>query len=196
MSRILEERAYWNKAALSPNVERDYLSDFGVDECLAQILPELETQPALDIVADIGCGIGRLTVPLANKFKRTRFYGLDTAVNMLLRATAHPHVKYKISDARQLRLPDGHVDAAVCTFVIQHLPPDGVQKLFAQLGRILRIGGVLRFQYVEGTEHDGPYSHHYTEDEIDDWLGQNRLSVRRRDLGLHESWRWVTAVKL
>lgn len=61
--------------------------------------------------------------------------------------------------------------------------------------RVLKPGGIFRFQFIEGIEQE-PFSNHYSLDDMKQWLNDAGLEFVKADQGLcHFQWTWVTAKK-
>lgn len=103
-----------------------------------------------DVVADIGCGLGRLTRSLAAR--ATRVYALDISEEMLRRGqelNAHlENVTWIHGSGVDLRsIPDGSLDACVSHVVFQHIPdPEVTLGYVREMGRALKPGGWSVFQ--------------------------------------------------
>jgi SAM-dependent methyltransferase len=101
-------------------------------------------------VADIGCGVGRISRALARRVRRV--YGIDVASEMLALAAEHnrdvDNIEWLHGDGRTLRvLADGSVDGCVSHVVFQHLPdPEMTLSYVREMGRVLRPGGWALFQ--------------------------------------------------
>ncbi|MDK1491814.1 class I SAM-dependent methyltransferase [Sinorhizobium sp. 7-81] len=116
-------------------------------------------------VLDIGCGIGRMAVPLTQylDFEKGRYNGIDpveggiawcrrfiTSIypNFAFQRVDIAHELYnpqgKIS-GKALKLPyaDRHFDFAIMTSIVTHLPPDEVLVYLSEIGRLLKPGGRL-----------------------------------------------------
>lgn len=120
----------------------------------APVLAEL-ARPALDRilerhpghVVDLGCGAGKIASLLMEDGARVT--GIDATLEMLLasqRAFARAN-----GDATRLPLAGGCADAAISTFMLQHLPRPG--RAYAEAARILRPGGVFA-SVTWGVDHD------------------------------------------
>ncbi|MCQ1851217.1 class I SAM-dependent methyltransferase [Neorhizobium galegae] len=114
-------------------------------------------------VLDIGCGIGRMAVPLTQYLdpQTSRYDGIDPVEggidwcqrtitpaysNFAFQRLDIAHELYnpngKVS-GRALRLPfpDQHFDFVIMTSVVTHLPPAEVLVYLAEVRRVLSVGG-------------------------------------------------------
>lgn len=93
---------------------------------------------------EIGCGLGRTTVALAEVFEHVD--GVDIAPTMVARAQAHGlpgnvHLAVTPGDGR-LEHPDDSVDFVFSHLVLQHVPEEQViARYLSETGRVLRGGG-------------------------------------------------------
>ncbi len=98
-----------------------------------------------DVVLDIGCGTGLVTLPAARRAART--IGIDASATMLerLRARAAAEgitdIRLIHGDMRRLPLPDRSVDVVVSCYAFHHLTDDGKELATAEAFRVLRPGG-------------------------------------------------------
>jgi SAM-dependent methyltransferase len=120
-------------------------------EDLAAILASLELEIGpTDAVVEVGCGLGRLTRPIAAKARRV--YALDVSERMLERARAlNPaleNVEWLLGDGESLGpIADGSADACVSHVVFQHIPDPRITLSYVrEMGRVLRPGGWTAFQ--------------------------------------------------
>jgi SAM-dependent methyltransferase len=103
-----------------------------------------------EIVVDIGCGVGRLTRPLAAR--AAYVYGIDISSEMIARARRHHldlgNVEWIAGDGATLApLGDASVDGCVSHVVFQHIPdPEITFGYIREMGRVLRPGGWAAFQ--------------------------------------------------
>ena len=112
-------------------------------------LDALEQTVGRERCLDFGCGVGRLTRPLANHFGES--YGVDVADTMIERAREfHKGVKniqFYINRNDNLSLfPDNHFDVIYSHIVLQHISPEHAIRYVAEFVRILKPGGVAVFQ--------------------------------------------------
>jgi SAM-dependent methyltransferase len=106
-------------------------------------------------VLDAGAGSGRssLMVLLARPGARVTAldvfsadYGIGDNSPGRLRANARaagvePRLEVQVGDMRNMPFTDASFDAAVSAFAIDHLRQEGVQRTFAEMGRVIRPGG-------------------------------------------------------
>lgn len=123
---------------------------------------------------DLGCGIGRMTAPLASYFERT--VGVDVSPIMIQQAqNLHSEIEnleFIVNSGADLSALEDESFRVVCSYsVLPHLPPDVVQAYFSELGRILESDGVIRYQFWVGPkhhpeDHDTLGIHVYEESEV------------------------------
>src|SRR5438105_14775842 len=117
-------RTTWDAAAASEQVEL-YVGDRarGREE-LEGFLGRLGADPRGGICVELGCGFGRMTEALAERFDQV--LALDVSPAMLDRAreaVKAENVEFRpISGERLDSLDDGVADVVVCYLVLQHVP--------------------------------------------------------------------------
>ena len=103
-----------------------------------------------DTVVEIGCGVGRLTRPLAGRAAIVR--AVDVSAEMLAQARElNPrleNVEWIHGDGRSLAsIADASADACFSWVVFQHIPdPEVTLGYVREMGRVLRPGGWSIFQ--------------------------------------------------
>lgn len=98
---------------------------------------------------DFGCGVGRLTQPLADHFEEVR--GVDISPIMLEHARQFnrkgERCQYVWNSAPDLRIfSDGYFDFVYSRITLQHIPPRRVQSYLKEFLRVLSPGGLVMFQ--------------------------------------------------
>ncbi len=98
---------------------------------------------------DFGCGVGRLTQAMAATFQCC--YGVDISHNMIERAQQFNHVgercQFVVNTHDHLQIFSENTFDFIYTFIVlQHMPPELMQKYLREFGRILRVGGIAMFQ--------------------------------------------------
>ncbi len=140
-----------------------------VDRALSTIRqhfdPEFEPARALDF----GCGVGRLTIPLARIAKTVT--GVDVSEAMLNEAQVRcaqlgvNNIRFAKSDD-QLSAISGKYDLILSSLVFQHIPPTRGEKIFFRLLSQLSEDGVCIVQFLYHRPHQRFYRFYY-------WLRQN-----------------------
>jgi len=95
------------------------------------------------LIVDLGCGTGRFTQPLADRFE-AKVIGIDPSERMLAAARAKPgngRVEFRQASSEKLPLADGCVDMIFMSMVLHHLPDRPATA--RECRRILRDGGRL-----------------------------------------------------
>ena len=118
-----------------------------LDELLGSLGGELSER---DAVVEIGCGVGRLTRPIAER--AASVVALDVSTEMLARAREHnrhlENVEWVHGDGTSLAgVPDAEADVCLSHVVFQHIPdPRVTLGYIREIGRVLRPGGWAAFQ--------------------------------------------------
>jgi len=116
-------------------------------------------------VLDVGCGIGRMAVPLTQYLnpETARYVGIDPASAGIQWCTrnigsVYPNFRFMHLDiANALYNPDGYIrgseialpfsngafDFAIMTSVVTHLPEEEIAPYFREISRLLELGGRL-----------------------------------------------------
>lgn len=199
---VEQERQYWNAAADSPDIRNTWICDKNVtdQQCMDAIMMAAPPESAVaNTVVEIGSGIGRLTELMAEHYKKSAIIGMDVSERMteLAQATSiHGNCHYYTSDnGRNIYVADGMAHFVYSMAVFQHLDALAVRAYMREAYRVLAAGGVFRFQYVEGYEQE-PFSRHYSEAYMTEWLREYGFSIAEVDKGLiFPQWTWITAVK-
>jgi SAM-dependent methyltransferase len=106
--------------------------------------------PSTALAVDIGCGLGRMCVPLADRFDRV--VGVDISQEMASRArrlVRRDNISFIVGDGSSLAaIRDSTADVVFSFAVLQHIPRvQMIDSYLKEAGRILRPGGLLVFQW-------------------------------------------------
>jgi len=97
-------------------------------------------------VLDFGCGVGRLTQPLARRFASC--VGVDISDTMIRKAEAlnqYPHCRYVASSDTRLPFADARFSFIYSNIVLQHAPRHIAVAYLQEFVRVLAPGAVLVF---------------------------------------------------
>ena len=151
----------------------------------AYLLPHLSPG---QVLLDIGCGPGTITLDLAQHVAPGKVTGIDASAAVIAEARADAErlgssVTFAVGDAYALDLPDASVDVVHAHQVLQHLA-DPVAAL-REWRRVCRPGGII-------AARDADYScfgWYPAAPELDQWLSLYRLAARANvgepDAGRH-----------
>jgi SAM-dependent methyltransferase len=92
-----------------------------------------------DVVLDLGCGSGRFAV--WNLDSGAHFVGVDTGT--FFAAESRASLDLVVGELRKLPLADGSVTKAYAIDVVEHLSPEGLDAMLAEIHRVLAPGGSL-----------------------------------------------------
>jgi SAM-dependent methyltransferase len=121
--------------------EHDYFTRRKAEH-LVSLAGRLLGPPEQLSVLDVGCGVGATDAHLAGQFGE--LHGVDVAAEAIARAEArNPTVRYQPYDGRLLPLPDASFDLAFAICVAHHVPPPDRPGFAAELGRVVRPGGLV-----------------------------------------------------
>ncbi len=114
-------------------------------------LAELGIGVARGKAMDFGCGVGRLTQPLAREFDEA--VGVDIASSMIDiasdLASALPNCKFVVNTRDDLsQFPTSSFDFIYSHIVFQHMEPRYSLAYMREFGRLLRPGGCTAFQVL------------------------------------------------
>jgi SAM-dependent methyltransferase len=127
--------------------------------------PDFKPRRALDV----GCGVGRLLLPMARRVDEA--VGVDIAPAMLELAARHAD-QAGVRNAELLPSDDslsrvkGQFDFVNCYIVLQHIPPERGYRLIQSMLSRLAVGGVgsLQVTYAKARkflEHEAPKASFY-----------------------------------
>jgi SAM-dependent methyltransferase len=129
---------------------------------------------------DFGCGVGRLSVALGDRFLSVT--GVDISSSMIDQArtawTSKSNLTFVVNERPDLSVfADGSFDFVYSARVLQHMPtPQLALDYIVEFIRVLRPGGVACFQVPAKVK---PYRR---------FLSRRRLAVPLRSLGVPTDW--------
>ena len=192
-------------------------------EELEALFGRLGADPRGGVCVEVGCGPGRMTSALAERFDRV--LAVDVSPEMLARARAavrRDNVEFRLVSGERLdSLADGSADVLVCYLVLQHLPSVGhVLGYLREFGRVLAPDGeaLVQLPVLEpgilprawraartaalplarrGADRSAAFrGTRVTDDELARGLGEAGLRILARDIGPDAPYRFATDVFL
>jgi SAM-dependent methyltransferase len=136
-------RTTWDAAAASDRLET-YIGDPATARAeLEGLFGRLGDDPRGGTCLEIGCGPGRMTRYLAERFDRVIAVDVSPAMLEQARAGAGQNVELRLVSGDRLdSVEDGIADVVVCYLVLQHLPSrEVVLAYLAELARALASNG-------------------------------------------------------
>ncbi len=200
-----EISAYWNDLA---STREGAAHATGADDpdmtrvCLDLITSHLPDNPAA--MLEIGCGVGRLTIPIANLYdeERTTIIGVDSSEKMLEFARSRAKTLcvgdvqfFQATRPDSFLFPESSYRFAWTALTLQHLSPERAREYVVAVGKSLRWGAKFLFQYIEGDERE-PFSNHFRYADVEKWCAEGGMKITWLCDGVgHLLWRWILAVK-
>jgi SAM-dependent methyltransferase len=123
----------------------------GAQDLDAIVLDGVVLDPTAEIL-EIGCGVGRLLIPLASRL--TVAHGVDISPVMIEKSKEYlsgiPNVKTALTDGSLAHIANESLDFVFSFIVFQHIPERvPIRRYVEEAARVLKPGGVFRFQ-VDG----------------------------------------------
>src|SRR5215469_1326415 len=139
--------AYWSKrlletdalsAVLSYSLPR-YINEAYSKWEISCVLAGVESWRSLRVI-DIGCGVGRVTVPVAEAGANVVAFDnskemLNACRDSVSKAGVAERVEFRHGSARRLKAEDAEFDVVLCLGVLEHLPPDVRSDAMAEIVR-------------------------------------------------------------
>ena len=148
-------RESYNAVAVTyAGLVRDELAARPLDRALLSAFAELVTgvpSAAAGVVADIGCGPGRISAFLTGLGATT--IGIDLSPAMIALATqTYPELSFAEGSMLALELPAHSVAGVVAWYSVIHVPDALLPAAFAEFRRVLVPGGYVLLGFQAGDE--------------------------------------------
>lgn len=184
-----KELQYWNGIPESQIADAACAVDI-LGHCLWKIEPYLLG----GLIFELGCGNGRLIGALAKQYMH-KFVGIDFSENMLSISPSAKNLKYMMNDGKSIPADENTFDSGYSMLMFQHVTPDVFSGYLKEVYRVLRPGGIFRFQFVHGTENVF-LARNVDPQKVIDWVAYAGLQlVGMEQDEKFETWKWVTCQK-
>ena len=122
-----------------------------LDRAMLSTFAELVLTAGGGLVADLGCGPGRVTAYLQSC--GVTAFGVDLSPAMIAQARRlYPTHRFDVGSMLDLDLAVGALAGIVAWYSIIHIPPELLLVLFAECHRVLAPGGQLLLAFQVGDE--------------------------------------------
>ena len=151
--RLAKDDPYWSILKWKGKQGKWQTDEFystGVREVgeLMGTISSLRLDIALRRALDFGCGVGRLTRALAERFESVD--GVDISPTMIELARSHGNYQdrcnYSVLEGDTLPFEEGSFDLVVSLLTLQHISPPWALRFVKEMLRVTAADGVLLFQ--------------------------------------------------
>jgi len=140
--------AYDAVSARYADLARDELDGLPLDRAVLAAFAEHVRAGGSGLVADLGCGEGRIGAHLAGLGLDVTGIDLSPALIEIARAR-HPGLRFSTGSMHALPFGDGSLAGIVSWYSVIHAAPRDVPAYLAEFGRALRPGGYLLAAFFE-----------------------------------------------
>ena len=160
-----------------------------LDLAMLEAFASLVRSAGAGLVADLGCGPGRITAHLHSLGLSA--FGIDLSPVMVATARkSYPDLRFEVGSMATLSLADDSIAGIVAWYSIIHTPPTLLPTVFDEFRRILAPGGHLLLAFQVGNERlhiEQGYGHRVSldayrlpPDDVAELLAQAGLVVQAR----------------
>lgn len=207
MERSEKEKLFWDKFATQKAIESK-IADSPTETILKIIDKTIEGMDKKPVsIMELGSGTGRLTIPVAKKYKNAGITGIDISSKMNTiakrKAKGLKNINFITTNGRELPITD--IDFIYSITVFQHIDEEGVKSYLNEIYKVLNKGGMFLFQFVEGNERN-EFSQQYSLEEMASWISRAGFSASDTGFKLDNSiigtlmkkypnWKWALCIK-
>lgn len=140
--------AYDEVAVAYAEIVRDEFDGLPLDRAVLAAFAEYVQTAEVGVVAELGCGPGRVTAHLRGL--GLEVFGVDLSPVMIdIAREAYPELRFEVGSMAALDTADGALGGVVSWYSVIHAPPEDVAVYFAEFWRVLAPGGYLMVAFFE-----------------------------------------------
>ncbi|MFD7844458.1 class I SAM-dependent methyltransferase [Nocardia sp. NPDC059764] len=145
------QRSYDTVATTYADLTRHLLDETPEERAALASFAERVRAQGGGLVADVGCGAGRITAHLRQL--DVDAFGIDLSPGMIEAARRdHPGLRFEVGSMTNLALPDASIAGLVAWYSLIHIPDDEIGSVLDQFQRVLRPGGPLLLGFHVGDD--------------------------------------------
>ena len=185
----MKELKYWNSIS-KDKIDKEVCSADITKDCLKIIESNLTIKGN---ILDLGCGNGRLMVPLAKKHRRSKFTGVDFSKNILDEAPKVSNVDYILNDGKTIKTKK-KFDSGYSMLLFQHIENKDFENYLKEVYKVLKKGGKFLFQFVEGKDQ-AFLSHNARVSDVFKWCENAGFIKFKTHNAIYDVWKWALVEK-
>jgi ubiquinone/menaquinone biosynthesis C-methylase UbiE len=122
-----------------PDVFNEYIHNWQLNKILSEIAP---ASGEINII-DIGCGYGRISLPISEKFPEAKITGIDISKNYVELFKKNTGENAFVGFAEDFSLQSDYYDYIICVTVLMYIDNDKIEKTISNFLRHLKKGGKI-----------------------------------------------------
>jgi len=122
-----------------PDVFNEYIHNWQLKKILSEIAPD---SGEINII-DIGCGYGRISLPLSENFPEANITGIDVSKNYVELFQKNTGKNAFVGFAEDFSLQSDYYDYIICITVLMYIDKDKIEKTISNFLRHLKKGGKI-----------------------------------------------------
>ena len=122
-----------------PDFFNEYIHHWQLKKILSEIAPD---SGKINII-DIGCGYGRISLPILEKFPEADITGIDVSKNYVELFQKNTGKNAFVGFAEDFSLQSGHYDYIICITVLMYIDKDKIENTISNFLRHLKKGGKI-----------------------------------------------------
>lgn len=152
---LATRRAYDAVASDYARLLPDMTLEAPLDRAVLAAFVEMLDKPAGALVAEVGCGSGRVTAHLADAGLHMVGFDLSPAMAAVA-SSSHPDIPFAVAHAGSLPVRSGVLEGLVSWYSLINMPTDALTRVFMEFARVMRPGApvVVAFQSGDGERVD------------------------------------------